>query len=123
MDDPRYPVTLRFRPEFEGDLDALKKMLEPAQREGLLEVEHGIIEFTPRSPGDLAEVILAMNRGMDLHRMVQTMDLSEHFGSWPDGETERAGRILALLEKARPEARRAYLQYVDLGPEGAAEPA
>lgn len=111
--DPRFPLSLRMRPEMLGDADALQNALKASLQSDLAAsmcVARGDIEIVATSPGELASLILTLNSEADLHRMMQTLDLSDSFtGEWIEGHPDRAKRVLGALGDDHPQARRVYL--------------
>lgn len=123
-----FPIKIRFRPECQADAEKLFEIRGGSDR---------FVSITPEPPaenamartmfftgereweieivsdGDMTDLIASMLEVPDGHRMLQTVDVAEHFtGEAFDGAEERSQRIVALMPNATAGLIEAYQDQV-----------
>lgn len=113
IDDNRFPLFVRMRPESEEDgvLLAARLRRRRFHKMKLMRVEGSGIDWECRveNPAELAELIDAIEGGTDTHVMMQSLDVAENFtGDRFEGAEARSERILSLLAAAPEKIRNIY---------------
>ena len=99
-----YPARLRFRAECEYDVDVLKEALARKGIESRLseipkqKAQGPVWEFEAANNQDAIQLLRALMGVEDGHRMLQTLDVADHYDGEAFSDNEaRTTRVAALL--------------------------